>query len=660
MAGTEKELREEIKLLEQAMKNLRRAVDEGKEKEINSARKTLNASQQAVAVINKQREALESLVKSEKTAKETLSGPKGIAEKVLGLTVSLGRFDKKILYAIERTRVFDEQGQFTGEYEKVNFFEKERRLQKYNEIKNTINLNRALKAATTSLSIFFINSIMKSGERLEALAQTSARYGVTLNSLQNNNLGNSNLSIDALIEVLSLSLSKGLNPYSKSVQTLAKTTIALGLNFDLYADVARQLAVGTRLSNDKAVTLTSQMIALGNIYGVSSDKLVAALNSLQSDLRRVGLVGGPGQSAAWGAVAGQLAAQLGAGYEESTARLIQEFNSAKFSGFIKSAMLGVNTEGLSSNDPRQILMTLEELSRAATGIQNQFTSGGGAMAALGLGIVEGLFGDSELLRVMQEISSRQGTLSIISADVLEQVRRQQELAAIQGSFNQTMNKLTTEIHGGIIKGVTPFIKKLHEFVTKNGEAVKNFTFNIMTTMFKVASIFGKILPYLIGIKAVLMTSKMLLTLIQLQGLRKEARGVVGSILGGGLLLTGVGAIAATAIALGAQALLSKTWVGGAGSTLSELSDTMLSTSKDDLEIQEEQNRLLGSISTSTKELADAQLGRGISNSILETGILSTELQYRMVELLEEQEKNRDLRFMMNRLAVGRQVDIVED
>jgi len=138
---------------------------------------------------------------------------------------------------------------------------------------------------------------------------------------------------------------------------------ALGQNI-----ISNTQAMG--LGEEQSVALADTLYSTSKTYGISSDKMVAAMNSMKSSLLKATVSFGPEAAKAMQVVSARMIGTLGQEFADASTKMISDYTTGS-AGMMRSMMLGVDPMQMTQGGEGGMAAGMEQISRKIVELREQ-------------------------------------------------------------------------------------------------------------------------------------------------------------------------------------------------------------------------------------------------------------------------------------------------
>jgi len=328
--------------------------------------------------------------------------------------------------------------------------------------------------ASFQLANILSRAVAQQGDLQRVLISTGNQSAQSIGNL-NKTFNNVGLSMSQSIQMFTAMSNNSLKLTDQATKnTLARQAI---LGKDLQA-VASNVAFNTQvlgLSKDSSLQFADTLLEVGAAYGMNSDNLVKAMNSLAQTFIQNAAVYGKGTTEALRNATTELIGRYGAG----NAELVKEMAQGLFGGTEKStrmaAMLGLDISKLATTDSKQMITLFNE---ALQSLQGRVGGAAGTgMSGLIIPKLLAAFGATPGMLQLANLGPMTEQQLAMSA---EELATQQLQADLFAQFNSIIKDLSVMLMP-IVTGVAHVTKFLAEAFTAFGGLLKNILVGILAT-----------------------------------------------------------------------------------------------------------------------------------------------------------------------------------
>jgi len=332
----------------------------------------------------------------------------------------------------------------------------------------------SVSVASFQLAGILSRAVAQQGDLQRVLISTGNQSAQSIGNL-NKTFNNVGLSMSQSIQMFTAMSNNSLKLTDQATKnTLARQAI---LGKDLQA-VASNVAFNTQvlgLSKDSSLQFADTLLEVGAAYGMNSDNLVKAMNSLAQTFIQNAAVYGKGTTEALRNATTELIGRYGAG----NAELVKEMAQGLFGGTEKStrmaAMLGLDISKLATTDSKQMITLFNE---ALQSLQGRVGGAAGTgMSGLIIPKLLAAFGATPGMLQLANLGPMTEQQLAMSA---EQLATQQLQADLFAQFNSIIKDLTVMLMP-IVTGVAHVTKFLSEAFTAFGGLLKNILVGFLAT-----------------------------------------------------------------------------------------------------------------------------------------------------------------------------------
>ena len=331
-----------------------------------------------------------------------------------------------------------------------------------------------VSVASFQLAGILSRAVAQQGDLQRVLISTGNQSAQSIGNL-NKTFNNVGLSMSQSIQMFTAMSNNSLKLTDQATKnTLARQAI---LGKDLQA-VASNVAFNTQvlgLSKDSSLQFADTLLEVGAAYGMNSDNLVKAMNSLAQTFIQNAAVYGKGTTEALRNATTELIGRYGAG----NAELVKEMAQGLFGGTEKStrmaAMLGLDIAKLATTDSKQMITLFNE---ALQSLQGRVGGAAGTgMSGLIIPKLLAAFGATPGMLQLANLGPMTEKQLAMSA---EELATQQLQADLFAQFNSIMKDLTVMLMP-IVTGIAHVTKFLSEAFTAFGGLLKNILVSFLAT-----------------------------------------------------------------------------------------------------------------------------------------------------------------------------------
>tara|TARA_R100000458_G_C8275005_1_gene250009 strand:+ start:1343 stop:2815 length:1473 start_codon:yes stop_codon:yes gene_type:complete len=328
--------------------------------------------------------------------------------------------------------------------------------------------------ASFQLAGIISRAVAQQGDLQRVLISTGNQSAQSIGNL-NKTFNNVGLSMTQSIQMFTAMSNNSLKLTDQATKnTLARQAI---LGKDLQA-VASNVAFNTQvlgLSKDSSLQFADTLLEVGAAYGMNSDNLVKAMNSLAQTFIQNAAVYGKGTTEALRNATTELIGRYGAG----NAELVKEMAQGLFGGTEKStrmaAMLGLDIAKLATTDSKQMITLFNE---ALQSLQGRVGGAAGTgMSGLIIPKLLAAFGATPGMLQLANLGPMTEKQLAMSA---EELATQQLQADLFAQFNSIMKDLTVMLMP-IVTGIAHVTKFLAHAFTAFGGLLKNILIVTLAT-----------------------------------------------------------------------------------------------------------------------------------------------------------------------------------
>ena len=178
------------------------------------------------------------------------------------------------------------------------------------------------------------------------------------------------LGLSDSIAVFKEAAGMGMGQMSEATLRFLGGTKSLGLATGVFAQniVTNTQALG--LGEEKAVGLADTLYSTGKTYGISSDKMVAAMNGMKASLLKATVAFGPDAAKAMQVVSARMIGTLGQEFADASTKMVSDYTTGS-QGMIRSMMLGVDPTQMTQGGEEGMAAGMEQISRRIVELRQQ-------------------------------------------------------------------------------------------------------------------------------------------------------------------------------------------------------------------------------------------------------------------------------------------------
>jgi hypothetical protein len=124
------------------------------------------------------------------------------------------------------------------------------------------------------------------------------------------------------------------------------------------------------LGEEQSVALADTLYSTSKTYGISSDKMVAAMNSMKSSLLKATVSFGPEAAKAMQVVSARMIGTLGQEFADASTKMISDYTTGS-AGMMRSMMLGVDPMQMTQGGEGGMAAGMEQISRKIVELREQ-------------------------------------------------------------------------------------------------------------------------------------------------------------------------------------------------------------------------------------------------------------------------------------------------